>query len=294
MNIGLPLWYNTVLNNDRTFLKELLGKVRSYTNNVVNYFEISIDYPWPYKKKEVLLSIIEESLEQGFKLGLHAPWRDLHYASPYQELHNAYLKILTNAINLVKEYSIDYVVLHVTTHQKIQINDNRKESIQAARKFLDKISRLYGDYTQVLVENMPLGFTSSPQDLRDILEGLNVKIALDIAHIVSAYYRYFTSAYENYIEFLKDFITVLDDLGFPVVHVHDIVFTTSNKISRIIEHVIPGKGVIDWRATLKQLKRIRAEYVLIESFVDSKGNNLDIVSIASQLGDFLTWLRIYL
>ena len=291
--IGLPLWYNT-LKKDYSF-SEIRTVIEQLRSSGIELYEVSIDYPWSYRDLDLLFSLLDLLTENNLHIGIHAPWRDLFYASPYEDLRKVSVNTLKNMLKpVIEKYYVDYIVVHITSMQKSILGNTYHDMVKAARKSIDEISQWLKDYDVILcIENLPKGFSSKPEDLVAILSD-NTYIALDIAHLYATYLRYFVNAYPDFNEFLKDSIVMIGSDKIVAIHFHDVVYIGNQIFYHIIEHILPGMGALEYKSILKNLSRTRAKYLLIEAFIDSKGRHLKLHQVVEGIREFLTWLKIYL
>jgi len=269
--------------------------IQELKSSGINLYEISIDYPWSYKDFDLLYSLIDILIENNIHIGIHAPWRDLFYASPYEDLRKVAINILKTALNpIIGKYPIEYIVVHVTSMQKAGFENTYHDMVEAARKSIDELFQWFNDYDiHLCIENVPKGFSSKPEDLVAIT-GDNVYVALDIAHLYATYLRHFTNAYTNFNEFLEDSIVMIGSDKILAIHFHDVVFIGNRLFHHVIEHILPGMGILEYKNVLKKLSRTKAKYLLIEAFIDSKGRHLKLHQVADGIREILTWLKIYL
>lgn len=290
--IGLPLWYNT-LKKDYSIveIKSLIQELRS---RGIDLYEISIDYPWTYKDNELLYSLLDILVENKVHIGIHGPWRDLFYSTPYEDIRKATINTLKNVLSpIINRYHVEYIVIHLTSMQRSGLGNNYHDMVKAARKSIDEISQWLNDYGIYLcIENVSKGFNSKPEDLATIMEN-NVYIALDIAHLYATYLRHFINAYTDFNEFLEDCITMIGFDRILAIHFHDVVYVGNNVFLHVVEHILPGKGILKYKDILKKLSSTRVKYLLIEAFIDSKGRHLKLHQVADGIREFLTWLKIY-
>ena len=97
--IGLPLWYNT-LKKDYSII-EIKSVIQELKSSGIDLYEISIDYPWSYRDLELLYSLLDILIENNIHIGIHAPWRDLFYASPYEDLRKVSVNTLKTILSPV-------------------------------------------------------------------------------------------------------------------------------------------------------------------------------------------------
>ncbi|WFO76138.1 sugar phosphate isomerase/epimerase [Desulfurococcaceae archaeon MEX13E-LK6-19] len=287
--IGLPLWFGTIERNHER-LREIITFFIDYG---VKYVELSIDYPWPYKHNDSLQEMIKEITSEGIGIAIHAPWRDIHLASPVERIRKASVDEVINAIEAVLsiETKLEYIVLHVNTMQKLTIADNRRETIKAAKnsvtEILEKLREKLDTLPLLCIENLSNLFTSDIQDLPEVISDENLCLVLDVAHAYISYIRSYKDYYRDFQSFLQDLINIVGAEKINVIHFHDV----SDKKK---EHIIPGQGIIDYREVLKVLRKTNATYLLIEAYLDKEHKHLSLKEVLEYSREFMTWAKIYL
>ncbi len=287
--IGLPLWFGTIERNHEQ-LREMIKISIDYG---VKYVELSIDYPWPYRYNDSLRELVKEITSEGLGIAIHAPWRDIHLASPVERIRKASIGEVINAIEAVLSIGTkpEYIVLHVNTMQKLTIADNRREIIKAAKnsvaEILEKLSKKLDSPPLLCIENLSNLFTSNIQDLPEIINNKNLCLALDVAHAYISYMRNYKDYYNDFRSFLQDLINIVGAEKISVIHFHDV--SDEKK-----EHIIPGQGIIGYREVLKVLRKTNATYLLIEAYLDKEHKHLSLKKVLEYSREFLTWVKIYL
>jgi len=281
--IGLPLWYGTV--SKHKSIEEILALAKS---KGIEYFEISIDYPWPYRKRDLLDSIVVNLTNLGFRIAVHAPWRDIHLASTYEDIRRASVK---EVIRSIKDYSekAEYIVIHASTAQKLTINNIRREILGALKKSIDEILESLGENTYICIENLSSGFPSEMQDIVDAVINTTNCLVLDVAHAYVTFIKHYKHHYNDFIEYLDDLIKMFKGIEIPVVHYHDVHFSNGFR-----EHIIPCDDITKHKELLKRLRTIMPRFFLIEAFIDKNGRHLDITELINRCRELMTWIKIYL
>ncbi|ADI32268.1 TIM barrel protein [Staphylothermus hellenicus] len=285
IKIGIPLWIGNFTGHS---IEEVINLISTYR---IDLIEISIDYPWPYKEVDLLNNLILEAINYDIKISLHAPWRDIPFATPYDYLGEHIIKLLSQILNpiLNKLPYETYIVLHPLTMQRIDILNNRKDIVSKTRKRMYLLRELINKNTSILLENLSRGFGSEPSYLREIVLGLdkyNVGLCLDIGHLATRYFRELDNVYSDFYEYLREVITMLNDIYIPTVHLHD----TDGKTH---EHILIGEGKLDFKKVLKTLSKLKPNHIIYEMF-RSRKTKPTLEEILKIVAGQRTWVRIYM
>ncbi len=293
-SIGLPVWYNTIRKDYS--IDVLLNNILDHLlDNGLSLFEISIDYPWIHIDYNILEDFIGEAINKGFSISLHAPWRDLFLASPYDKIREESINIIINNMGpIISRYPVEYIVLHVTSMQKQSLGNTRNDLISSAISSIETIAKWAGEYgITVCIENMPRGFTSRIEDLSEIITD-NVFVALDIAHLYNVYIHSYYNNYSDFPALLRDSISMLGNKNIRVIHYHDVMIISSRNFKHVVEHLIPGAGILEHKKLLKILKDVKPRYLMVEAFINSDGKHLKIHQVMEKIREFITWVKVYL
>lgn len=288
--IGIPVWYG-VVEKDLDEFASILNKCRELG---IEFVELSIDYPWPYKYLDKLYRVINIIREKHLLLGIHAPWRDIHLASPLEEIRKASVKEIVDTVKTIYKMQIMdpvYIVLHVSSSQNQILANNRVDIIGSARKSIREIKEIIYNFstsekTMLCIENLSNGFTSLLQDLPEIMDD-NTCLALDIAHAYVSYIRNFKNYYEDFTSYLSEFIELVGKNNIAVIHFH-------NVSPDLREHIVPNQGVINFKEVLKVIRNTAVKYMLIEAYLDHKLKRITLHKLLELSRDFITWVKVYL
>ncbi len=284
--VGIPLWIGSFINHSVEEITKLL------LDNKIDFVELSIDYPWPQKQDDLLRKVIL-SFTNDFKIAIHAPWRDLPLASPYNNIRKAVVSELLEIIdNIYRVYGeIEYIIFHPLTMQRIELFDNRKDVIDALRNSLIEIATKLPKKTYLLIENLTRGFGSEISDLVEALDTIkynNVGLCLDIGHLASRYIREITESniYSDFYEYLKDVIGIIGKTPVPVIHMHDVD-------DKGREHLIIGDGGLSFKTIYKLIRVLKPKYIVYEMF-RSRKTKININEVARIIGGQKSWVKVYL
>jgi len=286
VKIGLPLWIGNLISKDN-----LLANILDAKNSGIDFFEVSLDYPIPFKNSNKFFELLEKIKENGLGISIHAPWRDMVFATPYEELGTAVVDTIYKSIYAVKEFvSEKYVNVHPFTMQKIDILDNRKDVIKSLRRntelLISKLKTIDEEFV-LLLENVGKGFGSEPSDLLEAVEGLeNVGLCLDIGHLAHHYCRDLKNYYESFYNYLKEVTQILSGQNVLVIHLHDVD-------EKCREHLLIGEGKLAFKQIYKIISPLKPRYVVYEVFRSTK-EKITFKSILRNIGEQITWVRIYL
>ncbi len=282
IDIGIPIWMGNIGEDLATGFENL-------RKHGVNMIELSIDYPWPFKEYQKLEQVIQLARQNNMHINIHAPWRDIILASPYEEIGEASINVILKSITNLLDKVHSYIVVHPLTMQRLDISDNRREAIQRFRQNIDLLAKKLNDRHEVVVvvENLAGGIGAEPGDLASALDGLDhVGLCLDIGHLASRYKRFLTNYYEDFYTYLKDVVESISGIDVPVIHIHDV-----DEHGR--EHLLIGEGFIDFKRVFKTISGLRPRNIVFEVF-RSKNLRVNLSTIAKNIGDAISWAKIYL
>ena len=290
IKVGLSLWINS-------FLKEKPDKLLDkLLNNNIDFIELSIDYPWPYNRRDLLFKALDFIRDRKLYLGLHAPWRDLAIASPYEDISEASVRVVIDSLkNILDKYDIvKYVVIHASTHQKIEVLDSLEDLNEKLVKRIEKIYSGISKYNNVylLIENLSYSIAGNMDFLVKALEKTSIErigFCLDIGHLARYYNRNIAGSgyYRDFYDYLREVLDLINNTlndRVLTVHLHD--------VDNENEHLLIGEGFLNFKEIYRLLGLIKPEYVVYEVF-RSKKRKINIESILDVIGAQKTWLRIY-
>ena len=254
MKIGFPLWYGQGGGISRL--------IHEAERSGFDYFELSLDYPWPFRGKPRIDDVVREIVDRSFSLAFHAPWRDIRLASPFDEVRSSSVKVVKDFINRVAEYASDYVVLHVSTDQAVdRIHEVAEESVEAAVSSLielEDFARSFG--LRIVAENVR-------EDLRafeKIVSKSGVEVCLDVSHaICSAARRGGRGRIEKVVE---DWVSSLKE-RVRVIHFSGVRFLDN----RVEDHYTVSEDDRFLKLVKKKLPLMSVENFLLECFKNPSG-----------------------
>ncbi|OYT38743.1 MAG: xylose isomerase [Desulfurococcales archaeon ex4484_58] len=287
--IGIPLWINNFQKKDpKTVVSELI-------DNNIEAVELSIDYPWPYKEYRLLKETLIELDRENIEVNIHAPWRDLPFATPYDIIGDAVTKVIISSIEpvlkLIKKQKT-YIVIHPNTSQKINLFNNRSYTLFKLKNRVKELtSKLRNHDVIVLLENLNKGIASNLNDLLETIHDIgHTGLCLDIGHLASNYFREIakTMYYESFYDYLNDVISMIKStIGEAyTIHLHDV-----DREGR--DHLVVGNGILDFKKIYHEINKLEPKYIIYETF-RAKNKNLDLDQLITVFGAQRSWARIYL
>jgi len=193
--------------------------------------------------EEVNKKIREVQETTNLEFTAHLPFSDLNLASLNPGIWNETIRQMSKAIHHVGEFT-DIVVIHPghLSPLGVELPDKAwKQNIAGIEKLCD-IAKEYN--ITICVENMPdIGFLLGkfPEELTGMVENVereNVGITLDVGHA-------------NLVGKLDAFLK----LKAEHVHLHD-------NLGRKDDHLPLGRGMIDWKTVMKELKDHKGRFVV--------------------------------
>ncbi len=283
IDVGVPIWLGNIS-------EDLVSGLNSLLAHGVNMIELSIDYPWPFKESCKLQKMIALAKQNNMHINLHAPWRDIILASPYEEIGKASIEVILRSVSDLVSEVASYIVVHPLTMQRLDISDNRKEALTRFRENIKELTRrlnLGSHNVMIVVENLAGGIGAEPGDLAVTLEGLDYAgLCLDIGHLASRYKRYLSGYYDDFYTYLKDVVESISGISVPVIHVHDV-----DEHGR--EHLLIGEGFLEFKQVFKIISKLGPKNIVFEVF-RSKNLRVNLNTIAKNIGDAISWAKIYM
>ncbi len=295
-NAGISVWYGTV--------KGAVGseqRIPDFTRILIeqgyNLYEVSIDYPWPFSERESFEVLLNTLVENGGLIALHAPWRDLALASPIEDVRRTSIDVVIKNLDLVVgKYDVKYVVAHLhsqTSMGRVLIKANWDKVIESAVKSLYELSEWSKrSGVPICVENMPRGASSHLEFLSQLSNSMEC-LALDVGHFYTSYIDLYEERYSDYYNALTHALSTFNEKT-KVVHLHDVIVVDSKPFKDVVDHVVPGQGVLDYRRVLKILSGFKVEHVIVEAFIASDGRHVKLSDLPSYLREYTTWVKVYL
>jgi len=295
-SVGISIWYGTV--------KGVVGSeqrisdfIRILIEQGYNLYEVSLDYPWPFSERELLEALLRALAENGGLIALHAPWRDLALASPMEDVRRTSVDVMTKNLDLVVgRHDVKYIVVHLhsqTSMGKVLTKANWDKVVESAAKSLYELSEWSkSSGVPICVENMPRGASSYLEFLSQLSNSIRC-LALDIGHFYTSYIDLYEERYSDYYSALTHVLSTFNEKA-KVVHLHDVIVVNSKPFKDIVDHVVPGQGVLDYRRVLKIVSGFKVEHVIVEAFIASDGRHIKLSDLPNYLREYTTWVKVYL
>ncbi len=204
---------------------------------------------WEYK--DDMIDVVSTT---DMELQVHAPLNDINIASINQSIRITSVKEIKKTLKLASAIGANLVTVHPGLYSPLGIYcDNVLEiSKKSLRELKSEAEELGID---LAIENLPemwLTLCSKPEEIRELMDDLDLGLCLDIGHAYTA-------------DRLEDFLDKsLDPIN---IHLHD------NEGEDDI-HLPLGEGEIDWPMVIKSLDHYKGNFVIegreIEELVKSK------------------------
>ena len=206
--LGFPIWYGY---GDR--MRELAHEARL---TGFDYLEISLDYPWPFRGKTPLKDIVKIAEAEGLSIAFHAPWRDLRFSSPFEEVRIASLKVFERVVESIACYESEYLVVHLSSDQAVdKIDEIRGEVVEAAIESVKALKETVSSHgLRLVIENV----REDLEMFMEISSKADASICLDVGHAICLTTRKIgkeaiESELAKWLEKLGDRITVIHYSG---------------------------------------------------------------------------------
>ncbi len=266
---GLPIWYGSGRIDDVLQIAYEKG---------FDYVEISLDYPWPEIIDEIVFNRVKKLIkEYDFKVGIHAPWRDISLASPRENLRVASLKVYKKCISFAEKLESEYFNFHIFTKEATEYEEVYKAVYQATKRSIKEIVRLCNEAgVKPTLENNPTEFLGKIEEINTILHEIgNLYMCLDIGHMIVANTK--KEELKETSELEKWFRTLGDKV--KVIHIHD--YRVEGE--KVRDHFLLGKGDIDIDNMVNLINNSKAHFILLEMFWLSRNKRVSIDDLRSIL-----------
>ncbi len=278
---GIPIWIGNVFDN-------IIKKIDTFREFGLDFVELSIDYPWPYKQVDLLEKTVSTIMKNGLLIGVHMPWRDLPFATPYNLIGEAVLSTIREVTEKLRSLtpSLEYILVHPSTMQRIELYDNRRDIINSLRARIETLTETYPDMI-IVIENLSKGFAAEISNLIEAVENIDhAGICLDIGHLAARYVKELKDHYDSFYDYLDEVLSMLDGINVPVIHLHDI-----DEKGR--EHLLVGEGFLKFKDIYKKISRLEPGYLVYEMF-KSRKEKPTIDKILKLVKEQVSWAKIYL
>ncbi|MEM4689535.1 MAG: sugar phosphate isomerase/epimerase [Archaeoglobaceae archaeon] len=235
MKIGTSVWFGH---------RPFEAKFEELLNMGFDYFEISLDYPFPERADELEKALKDYGVQPAF----HAPL-DMLLACPRDEVFRASMKVLENCLRFAEKFETLYFNFHAMHFSPTfifpEVRKDGIRNIEKAINFAVEYSKNAGfevclENDQFFMEEFVLG---------------DVKLTLDIGHFAIDSHR----LGQDYREALRNFA---EKYGSRIIalHVHDFSFATMS------DHLPLGTGELDANLLKWLIEKLKPKFALLEIF----------------------------
>ena len=250
-----------------------------------DYVELSLDFPLPYKV-DYLKSVVREVKERGLRLSIHAPWRGVDLASPWESVRRGALELMELTASIAREVEAEYVVLHLTTPEKLD-RDLKDMIVEKALNSTREIKEISGEYgVPMLIENV--GKLGHPDIFGKLKDEVDINFCLDIAHAITDFSKRHKVELERVD--VDDVIGMwLNALGNNILclHVHGLILENG----KVRSHQVLSYPLTK-RVVAKSIALSAPRYVTAEIYYN-KGKEVGPRFVWREVEEVNSWLRVY-
>jgi sugar phosphate isomerase/epimerase len=228
--------------------------------------ELSLDYPLC---REGLQDPAVEGLRGlGLELAVHLPWREVHLASPIEEVRATSLRYVVECLRSSARLEPRYAVLHVTTDQAVCSSDTGlclSRAVESVRQVAG-VAEEYG--IPLYVETTRQYCCGGLEHAAHYVE-LGVGICLDVPHAVERYSRL-----RRRLLTLGEVLREAPPSVLPhieVVHLHG--YTVSGYYV-VDSHIEPTRELLSEYLGLVRSGTVKPSTTVLESFFSQSGGRL--------------------
>lgn len=277
LKVGASLWIGN--------LRELSSYISKVKSSDFDYVEISFDYPLGIEDKETVNKIIDELSTMNLLHAVHAPWADIALASPIDSVRRASLECIRNVIDFASRIDSEYVVVHISSSQKVCSEyTDKNPCLKAAilsTKELEILANEYG--VPVAIENVPDKCCGSLYQIGRIIDNISrIDICLDLGH--AAYVKLKEGdSFSDLADIAKEWFPIVNNKVL-VLHIHGVV----KRGSYVEDHVELSEVRVNFKEILKTY-RSSLRYVTLEVFKSCKSKSLDILNLSDYVKKIKSW-----
>lgn len=179
----------------------------------------------------------------NIRFTVHAPFSDLNIASLNPKIRESSVAQILEAIRICSDLGIRLVTLHPGYKSPLgaYFMDKVKEMHKKSMIEIDKANEEYG--VVLALENLPkmwISLCSNAQEMKELIEGTNIKICFDVGH------AHIAGEINDLLGLKKDFVNL---------HLHD---NNGEKD----KHLVIGEGNIDLKHILEELEGYEGIFVI--------------------------------
>lgn len=261
----MPIWYG-----DRP-LRSVFEKAHRLG---FDYIEFSLDYPWPDELTGEEVELLEKLGEEyGLGLAFHGPWAGKVISHPRDEISDACMKIYEKCLKFAGRFRPLYFNFHQKGHAATSGFEEIKRRIwdralETTRAIVDLGME---DGFPVTVENNEDSFFGRPKFIEFLLEKINdLNFCLDVGHAMISKWEIQRRAKDEEPSEKTEIEDWFDLFGGRIltVHLHDCLIKED---SRPVDHLVIGKGDLDFEDIARAVKKTRCKHVLIETYYRERG-----------------------
>ena len=265
MKFAMPIWYG-----DRP-LRSVFERAHRLG---FDYIEFSLDYPWPDELTGGEVELLEKLGEEyGLGLAFHGPWAGKVISHPRDEISDACMKIYEKCLKFAGRFRPLYFNFHQKGHAATSGFEEIKRRIwdralETTRAIVD-LGR--EDGFPVTVENNEDSFFGRPKFIEFLLEKINdLNFCLDVGHAMISKWEIQRQAKGEEPSEKTEIEDWFDLFGGRIltVHLHDCLIKED---SRPVDHLVIGKGDLDFEDIAKAIKKTRCKHILIETYYRERG-----------------------
>jgi len=263
MKFAIPIWYGD---------RPLQAAFERAHRIGFDYIELSLDYPWPDELTGEEMELLEK-LEEEYGLGIafHGPWAGKIISHPRDEISDACMKIYEKCLKFARKFNPLYFNFHQFGYAATRDFEEIKRRIwgralETTRAIAD-LGRRNG--FPITVENNEDPFFGNPKFIEFLLEkigGLN--FCLDVGHVMISRWEIQRRVKgESEKTEIGDWFDLFGG-RILTVHLHDCLIKED---SRPVDHLVIGKGDLDFEDIARAVKKTRCKHVLIETYYRERG-----------------------
>ncbi len=269
MRLGYTVWYGN---------RPFYAFIKACSELGYSYVELSLDYPWFVEFDKFVDELLRAKRELGIEFAVHAPWREIYLASPYEPVRELSVETVSKVIRDASVLDPIYVVVHIATMESLDFEEVRARAKASAVKSLKELKKVASEVgTELYAENAGHPRLIRQETYAEIISEAGVEPLIDIVQAVMLYIRSGADPYAV----IKDFLDAVE-WRVHAFHAHNIV--TSRQGKPLI-HVALDEGELDYSKVMEILKKTinKSTTITLEVFKHANGKNITLPETAKSI-----------
>ncbi len=282
---GISIW-----RKDSDRIESIIEKI---SEKQVTHVEVSIDSPLDID--EALLKMIDRIKANNISIGIHAPWREIHLASPVTPIRGSSVKVISDIFNSLTPKDIKYIVIHGSSEQMV-CNENTGICIRSLAKSISELR----DRIQIpiAIETIQGKCCGAVEHIIETLKNLalkresNIYVAIDLAHIAAEKIKSSNRVESSLSVYLNNIPKTLLDRTL-LLHLHGLKVSMENNRIKVKSHYDFSYIDLGYMDMARFIHINSIKYIVMEIFYASNKDKDPISVAVNEISNIRKYENIY-